>query len=131
MQQHVSSSRSFCKSKIFLSLSFRCYGSKVKNIRSTKLGAKIKDRLVHTHFNVANRSFVVAGGSLGANVSEASNGIFSSHHKTPLWKGEKKGETLHRVSPFSFSCFSPLRFNLFANLSNNNKSSSSRWMHSW
>lgn len=89
------------KAKILLSPSFRCY----RNIRSTKLGAKIKDRLLHTHFNVANRPFVVAGGSLGANVSEASNGIFSSHHKTPLWKGEKKGETLHRVSPFFFFIF--------------------------
>lgn len=33
MQQHVSSSRSFCKSKILLSPSFRCY----RNIPSTKL----------------------------------------------------------------------------------------------
>lgn len=106
MQQHVSSSRSFCKSKIFLSLSFRCY----RNIRSTKLGAKIKDRLVHTHFNVANRSFVVAGGSLGANVSEAPNGIFSLDHKTPLWKGEKKVKLFIEFHLFSSLSFKNLPY---------------------
>lgn len=106
MQQHVSSSRSFCKSKILLSPSFRCY----RNIRSTKLGAKIKDRLLHTHFNVANRPFVVAGGSLGANVSEASNGIFSSHHKTPLWKGEKKVKLFIEFHLFSSLSFKNLPY---------------------
>ena len=56
-----------------------------------------------------NRPFVVAEGSLGANVSEAPNGIFSLHHKDPR-RGEKKGETLHRVSPFSSLFFKNLPY---------------------
>ena len=93
------------KAKILLSPSFRCY----RNIPSTKLGAKIKDRLLHTHFNVANRPFVVAGGSLGANVSEAPNGIFSLDHKGPR-RGEKKVKLFIEFHLFSSLSFKNLPY---------------------